>query len=113
MLMTASFARRLLSAGIVALVAALVLVPTAARARQHLDRQDTTRLSIKHSWLGVTPPTKASSTAPTPVALVPPPVVRLERSSAVSRASSPPPATPRPVRHHFTDPLRGPPSRLS
>jgi hypothetical protein len=108
----ASLVRRHFAAGIVVLAAALVLVPTAARARQHVDRQDTTRLSIKHSWLGVAPPTKASA-ASTPVALVPAPVVRLVRSRVVSRASFVRSVAPRPVRHHSPDPLRGPPSRLS
>jgi hypothetical protein len=108
----ASLVRRLFAVGIVVLAAALVLVPTAARARQHVDRQDTTRLSIKHSWLGVAPPTKAS-VAPTSVALVPAPAVRIECSLSVSRVSLVRSVAPRSVRHCSPDLLRGPPSYLA
>jgi hypothetical protein len=109
---TASLARRLFAVAIAVLAAALVLVPTAARARQHVDRKDTTRLSIKHSWLGVAPPTKASA-ATTPVALVPAPVVRIERSRVVSPVQIVQNATIPTFDDTITDPLRGPPSRLS
>jgi hypothetical protein len=108
----ASLVRRLFAFGIVVLVAALVLVPTAARARQHVDRQDTTRLSIKHSWLGVAPPTKAS-VAPAQAAILPPPVVEIDHSRLLSRIAPVRNPAPPNVDDQRFDPLRGPPSRLS
>jgi hypothetical protein len=109
---TSSFVRRLLSAAIVVLAVALVLVPTAARARQHVDRQDATRLSIKHSWLGIAPPTKAA-VAPVQAAILPPPVVEIDHSRAVSFVCIARSVAPRAVYDDLSDPLRGPPSRLS
>jgi hypothetical protein len=106
------FAARAVRISLLALATALVIVPTVARARQHVDRKDTTRLSIKHSWLGVAPPTKASS-APTPVALGPAPVVRIERSAVVSPVQIVQDATIPTFDDTITDPLRGPPSRVS
>ena len=88
---------------------ALVLVPAVARARQHVEHREATRLSIKHSWIGVAPPSKAS-VAPEPVVIV----------AAVVAQPEPSPVAPRAVftiasaLHHILeqspDPLRGPPS---
>jgi hypothetical protein len=36
--------------------AALVLVPTVTRAREHLERRETTRLSIRLNWQSDAPP---------------------------------------------------------
>src|SRR5215467_6269883 len=82
------FVSRAVRTGLLAVATALVLVPTIARARQHVEHRDATRLSIKHSWIGVAPPTKASiaSTAPGQTAAVlPPPIVELGRGQLVAR----------------------------
>ena len=104
--------RRLFGAGILVLAAALVLVPTATRARQQVERKDATRLSIKNSWLGVAPPTKAS-VAPAQVAVLSPPAVEIDPSRAISFVQTAWSAAPRAVCDDPSDPLRGPPSRLS
>jgi hypothetical protein len=106
------FVGRAVRLGLLAVAAALVLVPTVARARQHVEHRDATRLSIKHSWLGVAPPTKASI-APVHVAVLPPPVVELDRSRAVSYVHVARSVTPRDRHHDLSNPLRGPPARLS
>ena len=95
--------------GVLALALALVLVPTIARARQHVERRDATRLSIKHSWLGVAPPTKAS-VSPQPVVVLPALAVPPEefRSPACPLVAAA--AAPRTVLDDSSDPLRGPPS---
>src|SRR5262245_51822857 len=98
--------------GLLAVAMALVLVPTAARARQQVERHDATRLSIKHSWLGVAPPTKAS-VAPAQVAVLPPPVVEIGRDPVAARVVPAHVPTPHIVDGHPLDPPRGPPSRLS
>jgi hypothetical protein len=109
---TASPARHLIRTAILVLIAALVLVPTAARARQQIERKDATRLSIKHSWLGVAPPTKASI-APAQVAVLPPPVVEIDHGRAVFVVHAGLSAAPYAACDHLSDPLRGPPSFLS
>ena len=109
---TAFNVRRSIGAWIVVLAAALVLVPAAARARQQIERKDATRLSIKNSWLGVAPPTKAS-VAPVQVAILPPPVVTLDHTRVVSFVHASRSVAPRAVHVSLSDPLRGPPSRLS
>jgi hypothetical protein len=106
------FAGRAVRLGLLAIATALVLVPTAARARQHVERHDATRLSIKHSWLGVAPPTKAS-VAPAQVAALPPPVFEVDRSRSDARVDPAHDPAPRAVDGQQVDPLRGPPSRLS
>jgi hypothetical protein len=98
--------------GLLAVATALVVVPTVARARQHVDRRDATRLSIKYSWVGVAPPTKASAAA-VQVAVLPAPAVRIDRSPAVSPVHVVRHAAVRPVDDTITDPLRGPPSHVS
>lgn len=98
--------------GLLAVATALVLVPAAARARQRVEHHDATRLSIKNSWLGIAPPTKAS-VAPVQVAVVPPPVVEIDHSPAVSFVSVAWSVAPGAVHDDSSDPLRGPPSRLS
>jgi len=98
--------------GLLAVAVALVVVPTAARARQHIEHRDATRLSIKHSWVGVAPPTKAS-VAPAQVAVLPPPVVELGRSRVVARVVPARIPAPHIVDGQPLDPSRGPPSRLS
>lgn len=106
------FAARSVRIGLLAVATALVIVPTVARAKQHVDHRDATRLSIKHSWVGVAPPTKASA-APVQVAVLPAPAVRIDRSRAVSPVHVVRHAAVRAFDDTITDPLRGPPSRLS
>jgi len=98
--------------GLLAVATALVVVPTMARARQQVERKDATRLSIKHSWLGVAPPTKASI-APVQVAVLPPPVVEVNHNRSVSCVHVVWSVAPHSVPQDFSDPLRGPPARLS
>src|SRR5665213_1114465 len=93
---------------LVALTIALVLVPTLARARQQVEHRDATRLSIKHSWLGVAPPTKAS-VAPQP-ALVLPALTPPEEFRSSTRPPVAADPAPRAILDDSSDPLRGPPS---
>jgi hypothetical protein len=106
------FAGRPVRIGLLAVVTALVVVPTVARARQQIDRREATRLSIKHSWVGIAPPTKASVT-PTQVAVLPAPIVRIETGRVGLHVPLVWNAAPRSIRHESSDPLRGPPSHLS
>jgi hypothetical protein len=94
--------------GIVALAIALVLVPTIARARQHVERRDATRLSIRHSWIGVAPPSKAS-VAPQQAAIVPVIVAQPEPHRVAPRAVAAIEPPVHPVARS-SDPPRGPPS---
>jgi hypothetical protein len=98
--------------GLLAVAAALVVVPTVARAKQRIEGRESTRLSIKHSWLGVAPPTKAS-VAPAQVAVLPPPVVEIGRDPVAALGAPARIPTPYIVDGHPLDPPRGPPSRLS
>jgi hypothetical protein len=106
------FVGRAVRSGLLAIATALVLVPTVARARQAVEHCETTRLSIKQSWLGVAPPTKAS-VAPVQVAVLPPPVVQIDHGRLVSFVHAAWSLAPRAVHVDRSDPLRGPPSRLS
>ncbi len=103
---------RVIRAAVAAVAIALVLVPALARAQQHVEHRDATRLSIRHSWIGVTPPTRASI-APQLVVAVP----------AIGSDPEPPRRTVhprtiaaparRPVLARAPEPLRGPPSVLA
>ena len=96
---------------IAAIAIALVLVPTVTRAQQRVEHRDATRLSIKHSWIGVAPPTKATI-APQQIVMLPAVGAELEPPhEALPRAVSVEPI-PRPVVDRSPDPLRGPPSVL-
>jgi len=101
--------RQAVRTGIAILAVALILVPTIKRAQQHVEHRDATRLSIRHNWIGVAPPTKAAI-APQQV-LVPP---MLGPELARPRFAMPPAGWVEPVRHSAVDlspdPLRGPPS---
>lgn len=102
---------RPLRVALLTIAVALVLVPTLARAHQQVEHRDATRLSIKHSWLGVAPPTKASaSLAPVAVAVLP--VTALNVMPARSIAWQIAPLVVSPPRNVFasSDSLRGPPS---
>ena len=94
---------------IAAIAIALVLVPTIKRAQQHVEYRDATRLSIKHSWIGVAPPTKAII-APQQIVVVP----ALGAESEPPRVAMPRPASVEPALHPILDfspdPLRGPPT---
>ncbi len=94
--------------GLVALAIVLVLVPTLARAQQHVENRDATRLSIKHSWLGVAPQTK-TFVAPQP-ALVLPALAPPEEFGSSARPLVAADPAPRAVLDDSSDPLRGPPS---
>jgi hypothetical protein len=98
--------------GLLAVAVALVVVPAAARARQRVDRHDATRLGIRHSWVGVAPPTKAS-VAPAQAAVLPPPVVEVGRSRVTARVVPARIPAPYTVDGQSFDPPRGPPFRLS
>lgn len=106
---SSTLARMFARLSVVTLAVALVLVPTLARARQSVEHRDATRLSIKHSWVGVAPPSKAS-VAPRPVlvspALTPPP--QDERIATRPPVIADP--APRVGVLDSSDPLRGPPS---
>jgi len=107
--LTTQSARRSVCTGIAILAIALVLVPTIKRAQQHVEHRDATRLSIKHSWIGVAPPTKAD-VAPQPIVILPalaadPEPARVARSRPVVAEPA-----PHPVFDFSPDPLRGPPS---
>jgi len=91
---------------------AIVLVPTVARIRQHVELRDATRLSIKHSWIGIAPPTRAV-VAPQQIIVVasfaelPEP-----RRVAPDAVISAPELSLHPVLDLSPDPLRGPPARV-
>ena len=44
---------------VLVIAAALVIVPTVMRARQHVELRDTTRLSIRLNWQSDAPPQKS------------------------------------------------------
>ena len=99
---------RALRLTILTIAAAVVLVPTLARAHQRIERRDATRLSIKHSWLGVAPPTKAS-VAPVAIAVLPVPA---EIPAEPGRIAGAVPPVVQPVCRAVRpgpEPLRGPP----
>ena len=97
---------------VLALATAIVLVPTIARARQQVDHRDATRLSIKHSWVGVAPPSKASVT-PQPIVALPPIAAEREAPRVVrTLVPGPAPALPS-VLERSPDLLRGPPVSLA
>jgi hypothetical protein len=106
--MSSLFVRRFAWLGLAAIVLAIVVVPAAARARQHIERRDATRLSIKHSWIGVAPPTKATITLKQIVTL---PIIaeRAEPARVVIRRLLVVEPTPHPVVDLSPDLLRGPP----
>jgi len=109
------FVGRAVRTGLLALAAALVLVPTIARARQHVEHRDATRLSIKHSWVGVAPPTKASISwvAAYQAAVLPPPIVEIGRGAFVARVDPARSRAPRIVDALPFDSPRGPPSPVA
>jgi len=101
--------RRSVRTGVAILAVALILVPTLKRAQQHVEHRDATRLSIRHSWIGVAPPTKVD-VAPQPIVILPALAVEPEPARvAAGRAAVAEPA-PHPVFDFSPDPLRGPPS---
>lgn len=104
-------ARRLVRIGIAILAAAVVLVPTIKRAQQHVEHRDATRLSIKHSWIGVAPPTKAD-VAPQPIVILPVPAADPEPARVVRGRPVVAEHAPHRVFDFSPDPLRGPPAAL-
>jgi len=109
--LSAKSVRRSVLAGIATLAVALILVPTITRAQQHVEHRDATRLSIKHSWIGVAPPTKASI-APKPIVTLPALAAELDPPRVVRRHPVVIEAVAHPVLDFSPDPLRGPPSVL-
>jgi hypothetical protein len=95
--------------GVLVIAIAIVLVPAIARARQHVEHCDATRLSIKHSWLGVAPPSKASLT-PQQIVVIPTISELPEPRQVTSRDVAAPELALHPVLDLSPDPLRGPPS---
>jgi hypothetical protein len=103
------FSRLGVRSGIVAIAVALVLVPAIARAHQRVEHRDATRLSVKQSWIGVAPPTKAAI-APQPAVVLPAIASEPEPPRLSERAVIAPPPSLHPARDLSPDPLRGPPS---
>jgi hypothetical protein len=95
--------------GVLAIALTLVLVPAMARARQHVEHRDATRLSIKHSWIGVAPPSKAT-VAPQPILALPPIAADPDPARIVRRASILVAPALHPVPAKSPEPLRGPPA---
>jgi hypothetical protein len=93
---------------LLAIVAAVVIVPVVARSRDQIEHRDATRLSIKHSWLGVAPPSKAS-VAPQPMVALAAVVARPELLRVACRAFIAAVPAFRSVLVQPSDPLRGPP----
>jgi hypothetical protein len=105
-------ARRSVRTAITVLAVALILVPAIKRAQQHVEHRDATRLSIKHSWIGLVPPTKATI-APQPIVIALPPLVATaEPAKVVKRDHVVVELALHPVFDLSPDPLRGPPSAL-
>jgi hypothetical protein len=94
---------------VVAIAVALVLVPTIKRAQQHVEHRDATRLSIKHSWIGVAPPTK-TTIAPQQTVTLPVLALQSEPARVVKREYVVVEPALHPVLDLSPDPLRGPPS---
>jgi hypothetical protein len=94
---------------IAALAFVLVVVPTLKRAQQHVEHRDATRLSIKHSWIGVAPPTKAD-VAPQPIVILPALAAKPEPACVVGGRAVDVESAPHPILDFSPDPLRGPPS---
>ncbi len=98
-----------------AILAALILVPTVLRSRQHVDLHDSTRLSIRLNWQSDMPPRKASPASDHGALHVAVPVVLLRSPllqpvlARVPQADAP---TPPPL-DNAPDRFRGPPSVLS
>jgi len=95
--------------GVLMIAIAVVLVPTIARAHQRVEHRDATRLSVKHSWIGVAPPTKAV-VAPQQVVVSVTVVVHPEPRRLFHRTVAAPEQALHPVLDLSPDPLRGPPS---
>jgi len=95
--------------GIAILAVAVVLVPTIKRAQQHVEHRDSTRLSIKHSWIGVAPPTKAD-VAPQPIVILPALAADVDLARVVRGRPVILEPAPHPVFDFSPDPVRGPPS---
>ena len=98
--------------GVLSIAIAVVLVPTIARAHQRVEHRDATRLSVKHSWIGVAPPTKAI-VAPQQIVVAVAVVVHPEPRRLFHRAVVAPAPALHPVLDLTPDPLRGPPSLAS
>jgi hypothetical protein len=98
--------------GVLTVAIALVLVPAMARAHQRVEHRDATRLSVKHSWIGVAPPTKAI-VAPQQIVVVPAIAVEPEPRRIPRLAVATPPPALHPVLDLSPDPLRGPPASLA
>ncbi|HVZ22464.1 MAG TPA: hypothetical protein VG871_15430 [Vicinamibacterales bacterium] len=103
---------RVIRTAVAVVVVALVAVPAIARATQHVDRRDSTRLSIRESWIGVAPPKTATVAAPLAVApATPHALIHVLRAEAEALPDALAPA--RHVRWDGPDPLRGPPAVFS
>jgi hypothetical protein len=109
--LTSASLRGALRVGITAVAVALVLVPAIKRAQQHVDHRDATRLSIKHSWIGIAPPTKAAI-APQQVLTLPALGSEPDPPRIVGRLDIPVEPLRHPVLDLSPDALRGPPSIL-
>jgi hypothetical protein len=104
--------RLVIRLAVAAIVAALVIVPTVMRSRQHIELRDSTRLSIRLNWQGDAPPQKClfDSHANDRVVITRPALIEPEtprRWPAVSPTDQPVRQTPF---DNAPDLFRGPPS---
>jgi len=81
------------------IIAALVIVPTIMRSRQHVESRDSTRLSIRLNWQSDTPPQKSLVTPDDASALV----------VATVNVVQPQAARVRPRVHVYAEPIVQPP----
>jgi hypothetical protein len=103
------FPKVLARLGVLTVAIALVLVPAIARAHQRVEHRDATRLSVKHSWIGVAPPTKAV-VSPQQIVVAAVVVSYPEPRRLSTRTIAAPARALHPVLDSSPDPLRGPPS---
>ena len=98
-----------------AVIAAIVIVPTVLRSRQHVELRDSTRLSIRLNWQSDTPPQKDSLSPDHRALDVAVPAVLLQQP-AQRPVTARVPRVVVPVRQpldNAPDRFRGPPSVLS
>jgi hypothetical protein len=82
------------------IIAALVIVPTIMRARQHVELRDSPRLSIRLNWQSDTPPQKSLVTPDDASALA---------VATVTVVQQPQAARVRPRVHAYAEPIVQPP----
>ena len=99
-----------------AIAAALVVVPTVLRSRQHVELRDSTRISIRLNWQSDAPPQKDAFAPDTTAADAIVPTTLLQQPHAprlVSRVRVFDEPVVQPLFENAPDLLRGPPALLS